>query len=162
MKRIIYIFIFSLSFVLLSSCDSKEEEKHKIPWAPVNYTINIEGADHDLKNPATTKTYPSSQLAGRHVGFSGLLVVCGLRTHSNGAPMLYVYDLCCPNEGVKDKQVIPSSDGLTAKCPHCNTEFDIISGLGNVKSGTSPEGLQRYQAIPENPYSGRYTISRIN
>lgn len=161
MKKNIYILLFFNLLILLSAC-SKEEEKNKIPWAPVNYTINIEGADHELKNATATKIYLSSQLAGRHVGFSGLLVVCGLKTYNDGTPMLYVYDLCCPNEGAKDVQVVPNKDGLTAKCPKCNSEFDIISGIGNVKSGPSKEGLQRYQAIPESPYNGRYNISRIN
>lgn len=161
MKRISHIFIIFCILIFFSSC-SKEEEKYKIPWAQVNYTINLEGADHELKNPTATKTYTASQLAGRYVGYSGLLVVCGLKTYSNGAPILYVYDLCCPNEGMKDIHIIPASDGLTAKCPKCNSEFDIISGIGNVNSGPSEEGLQRYQAIPENPYNGRYSISRIN
>jgi hypothetical protein len=160
MKKI-NILILSCLLIILSSC-SKEEEKNRIPWAAVNYEINLNGADHILNNPTATKTYLSSQLAGRYVGFSGLLVVCGLTTYNSGAPVLYVYDLCCPNEGTKDAVIQPASDGLTANCPKCNSEYDIISGIGNVKSGPSQESLQRYQAIPENPYNGRYSITRIN
>lgn len=160
MKKATVSFLLGL-FMIISSC-SKEEEKYKIPWAQVNYTINLNGADNILNNSTASKTYPTSQLAGRYVGFAGLLIVCGPYKYDNGAPILYVYDLCCPNEGTKDAIVVPSSDGLTAKCNKCNSEYDIISGIGNVKSGPSQESLQRYQAIPENPYNGKYNISRIN
>lgn len=155
------IFILLGLLVIISSC-SKEEEKYKIPWAQVNYTIDLNAADNILNNPTATKTYPSSQYAGRYVGFAGLLVVCGPYKYDNGAPILYVYDLCCPNEGTRDAVIIPSTDGLTAKCSKCNSEYDIISGIGNVKSGPSQESLQRYQAIPESPNNRKYNISRIN
>lgn len=160
-------FQYKVIIIIISaifSCCGDEKESNNIPWAAVRFTVNLESVDNTLKNHAATKIFTRDNvtIANQEVGFSGLLVVSGIEVDTRtGNPVLYVFDLCCPNECRKDIVVVPK--GLEAGCPSCNSVFDLTYGFGNATDGPAKYrklSLKRYKAIPELPYNGKYNISR--
>lgn len=146
MKRLKYIFITCLLMLLASSC-GKEETKDIIPGYP-NFKIDLSNLDADLRGPGSIRTYTKPRLVAESVGYSGLIVVSNV-IQENGVVSLSAFDLCCPNEKMREIVVVPSTSDGTATCPKCNSVFDLYSGLGNVKSGPSKTGLQRYSVRRE-------------
>lgn len=158
-----------ISLIIIAFCCTacgSEEEHNDIPWAAVRFTINLESVDNSLKNPATTKVFTGDNvtIANQQVGFAGLLVVSGVELDSRtGNPVLYAFDLCCPNECRKDVKIIPK--GLEARCSLCNSVFDLTYGFGNATDGPAKNrklNLKRYKINPEMPYNGKYNIYRID
>jgi len=136
------LFAFFLLLVLVFSCG--EENLHQtVPYAPVNFIINLNGPDHALKNPLAYRVYAEEdrRLPNDRMGYAGLLVVTGF----NGK--LHAYDCCCPYEDSREVRVEPDSDGF-AKCPSCGSIFVTIYGLGTRESGPATESLQIYRIIP--------------
>lgn len=157
MKSIKYILIIGLA-IYLSSC-GKEEDKYAL-GATVNFKVNVNIQDSELKSPTGFKTFTQPRLGAESVGYSGLLVVCSAVPITSSIFNLYVYDLCCRHENRRDIKIVPEADGLTAKCPKCGSVYDIFNGVGNVVSGPSDTNLQRYQAIYSNTEPGVFYITR--
>lgn len=146
MQRLKYILIANLFIFVTLSC-GKEEIRDIIPGYP-NFKIDLNNQDADLRGPGTIKIYTKPRLDRESVGYSGLLVVSNI-IQENGVVSLSAFDLCCPNEKMREVVVVPSTSDGTATCSKCKTVYDLYSGLGNVKSGPSKNGLQRYNVRKE-------------
>lgn len=157
MKLLVRILFVGFLFTL-AAC-GEEEEKYIIPSSPVNFKVNVNVQDKELATAMATKTFTSPRLAGEYTGYSGLLVVCSAVPITGSIYELYAYDLCCPHEKQVETKVQPQTDG-TAKCPKCGSVYDIISGVGNVKSDPSENNLQRYSARYSNSEPGVFYITR--
>ena len=138
-KKTILCFLFPILFSL--SC-GKEELRQTIPFASVNFTINLNGLDHSLRTPLSYKTFIQARLQTDRVGFGGLLIVSGF----NGE--IFAFDLACPCERRRDVLVTPNADG-TAVCATCHSVFITSFGLGTVISGNAPASLQVYNVFPQ-------------
>lgn len=145
-----------LLLVAVSSCE--DESAHlTIPYAPVRFSIDLNGQDFLLRTPLSFITFSEKEkrLPSDRVGFAGLLIVS-----SATGDAIYAYDLCCPYEDSRVIRVIPGNEGK-AVCPSCGSVFvtmfgDNIYGYGSVESGPATEPLQSYRVSPL-PF-GRYTI----
>jgi len=157
MKTIKYIFLTGLIFIA-SAC-GKEEDKYALPGY-VNFKVNVNIQDAELKTPANFKQFTQPRLGGESVGFSGLLVVCGAMPVTSGIYQLYAYDLCCRYENKREIKIVPEADGATAKCPKCGSVYNIFNGVGNVVSGPSENSLQRYYATYSGNEPGVFYITR--
>lgn len=182
MTKVIRYIIFLLMCCILFSCSNDEEDKQRIPWAPVVFEIRINAEDETLKTPSNMAIYVSSKAekdaydaiittnnvknaktfiaprkSGEYVGISGLLVVSSPIVDSDGSPTLLVYDLCCPHEDSKSTTVYPTKEGYLV-CNKCNTVYDPYSGI--PQSGPSKESLQNYKWRKEQPYNGIFHIYR--
>ena len=160
MKLLKYLLpVVALSLFMLAC--GKEEENNIIPAYKVNFRVNVSSLDRDLAVPTNYKTFTSPRLAEEYVGYSGLLVVCSatLLQGSSNLYELYAYDLCCTHEKDQNIRVQPQSDG-TAKCPKCGSVYNILNGVGNVQSGPSKNGLQRYSARYTGGNDGVFYITR--
>lgn len=174
MKKIRYIIAIVL-LSILSNCGN-EEPKYSIPASPVNFTINTNYLDDNLNTAGNFNAYLrlkdkanyeklvttvkglevlSGDRAGSpYIGYSGLLIInTGAALNSTS---FAVFDLCCPNEGQEGIRIIPTNDG-TAKCPQCNSTYDIIFGTGRPISGPALDkkvSLQSYYIsdIGQNQY----------
>lgn len=137
-----------LIIMVLSSCVD-EAPRHSIPFAPVNFRIDLNSYDIALKNAMSYKIFSEKdrRFASDRFGFSGILAV----TDATGAS-IYAYDLCCPYEDNKTIRVDPDYDptGYNGKacCPSCGSIFVLMYGLGSVESGPAKEPLQRYTVMP--------------
>lgn len=154
-------FILIAGLVLLLSSCGKEEDKYALPGY-VNFKVNVNLQDAELKNPTSVKLFTQPRLGGESVGFSGLLVVCGAVPVTSGIYQLYAYDLCCRYENKREIKVVPDADGTTAKCPKCGSVYSIFNGVGNVISGPSENNLQRYYATYTGSEPGVFHIFRTN
>lgn len=137
MSRIVKWII--LCFFLGVSC-ADEAPRFTIPFAPVNFRIDMNGHDHMLKNPLAYKIFTEKDRRNEYdrVGFSGLLAVSDVSGSS-----IFVYDLCCPFEADKHITVTPTSDGK-AVCKTCGSTYITMYGLGTSESGPSKKPLQQY------------------
>jgi hypothetical protein len=133
-KKIISV-LFSI--VLLIACE-KESAHQTIPFAPVNFTIDLNGADYQLKEPISSKVFYSKRFESDRVGYAGLLIVS-----DDAGSGIYAFDLCCPVECDRNIRVEPTDDGK-AKCKVCGSVFVTMYGIGNVEQGPSKNMLQRY------------------
>ncbi|MDD2247347.1 MAG: hypothetical protein PHI70_06350 [Proteiniphilum sp.] len=146
MKRVVLAIM--LIIMALSSCVD-EAPRHSIPFAPVNFRIDLNSYDIALKNAMSYKIFSEKdrRFASDRFGFSGILAV----TDATGAS-IYAYDLCCPYEDNKTIRVEPGYDptGYNGKacCPSCGSIFVLMYGLGSVESGPAKEPLQRYTVMP--------------
>ena len=142
MKRFLR-YTVALILVLALSCID-ETPLYTIPYAPVNFRVDLKGLDHELNGALSYKIFTEKEIRTPldRIGYGGLLLVRDLE-----ASTLYAYDLCCPHEDNKAIVVIPSSDGKTA-CPTCSSVFVTMFGLGSAESGPAREPLQRYHVIP--------------
>lgn len=140
MFKKISLLIFIVAMV--PSC-GEEAIRNTIPYARVNFTIDLNGMDHELRNPLSYRIYGSDdrRVESDRMGYAGLLVVTG----ADGT--IYAYDSCCPHEDNKQVTVLPKQDG-TAGCSHCESQYVTIYGLGSPVSGPSSESLQIYRVIP--------------
>jgi len=131
----------SFAFLLLffASC-GKEELRQTIPFAPVNFTIDLNRFDHSLRNPLTYKVFTESdrRTPTDRTGFGGLLIVSSIDGNQ-----IFAFDLACPCQGRNNILVTPTAYG-TAVCATCNSVFVTSFGLGTVRSGTARAPLQRY------------------
>ncbi len=149
MKRLYLYTILTLSLVL-SSCVN-EEELFTIPFAKVNFEIDLYGPDSDLR-PFTYKVFTKPRAANEFVGFGGLLIFMS----AEGA--IYAYDLCCPYEDDKRVLVEPTPNGK-AVCKQCETSYITMYGLGTPEGGPSKQVLQKYNVRPSSQRSGVFFIT---
>ncbi len=152
MKR--FLLIITL-FIFIVTCED-DSPRMTIPYAPVNFTVDLNGYDYTLKEAMSYKIFTEPRLGTDRLGYAGLLVV-GDATGST----IYAYDLCCPYEDDKNIRVTPRLDGK-AQCPECNSLFITMFGysgfgLGTSEEGPSTEPLQSYRVISLQPDVYRIT-----
>lgn len=137
------IFLLFLFFSL--SCVD-EAPRQTLPFAPVYFKIDINGADYRLNSALSATVYTNQNRRTPHdrFGFGGLLVVRDAQ-----ASTVHVYDAACPHEHDATIQVVPDGKG-EAVCPMCHSVYVTMYGAGDVKSGVSKSQLQKYCAIPQN------------
>ncbi len=151
MKRAyLYTFTTLFTLILLSSC-AKEESPFTIPYAKVNFEIDIRGIDSDLR-PFTYKIFTRGRSVNEFVGYGGLLIFM------SAEGKIFAYDLCCPYEDDKSILVEPQSNGK-AICKTCESSFITMFGLGTPEGGPSKESLQKYQVLPSSQRPGVYFIT---
>lgn len=145
MKRVIYI--FTAIFFLMTSCGD-EVPRQTIPYAPVNFRVDLNSYDLTLSSPLSYKEFTDAnrRIATDRYGYGGVLVV------TNAQGQLHAFDRCCPHEDKKTHVVAvdyPGNVGYQGKvkCPTCGSVFVTMFGIGNVESGPSLEPLQRYNVI---------------
>lgn len=161
MEKISNSLLIAFLVILFSGC-GKEDDQNALPGY-VNFTVNVNLQDRELAIPANFKQFTQPRLGGESVGYSGLLLVCSaVPVDGTSYFYLYAYDLCCRYENRQDIRVVPQTDGLTAKCPHCGSVYNIFNGVGNVASGPSENNLQRYQAVPIVGGNGVFRVIRNN
>ena len=138
--------LFSLGLLLFTGC-TNELPRQTIPYAPVNIQIDLNGLDHELRNPLAYKVFTEKdrRTDDERFGYSGVLV-----TSNADGTILYAYDLCCPHENKREVRVVPEDNG-TATCLTCGTVFVTQYGLGTRDKGPSTEPLQRYRIEPFAP-----------
>jgi hypothetical protein len=134
MKYIVVV----IAALLFTAC-GKEEEKIIVPGYP-NFKVDINNQDTELRTPGNMKVFTKPRLAGESVGYSGLLVVSNI-IQDNGVISLSAYDLCCPNEKLREVAVVPSAEDGIATCSKCGKMYDLFSG-GYEKSSTSSSRLR--------------------
>ncbi len=152
MKKSLSI-IFFLIFILTCVDDTA---RLTIPYAPVNFTIDLNGYDHSLRDGMAYKVFTEPRISSDRLGYAGLLAAAD----ATGSAV-YVYDLCCPYEDDKNIRVIPRGDGK-AECPKCNSVFITMFGydgfgFGTPETGPSKESLQSYHVISSQP--GVYRVT---
>ena len=149
-----------LTLAFITSCG--EEQPKNIMGEPVDFTINLNAWDKELRSPYAIKTFTTPRAEGLQIGLGGLLVI------SNGndiiGPNIYgllAYDLACPYE--KNKNVLLSVEDIENKtmavCKKCGSTFNIID-FGIKENGPSETGLQRYNAWHNNQRPGVFRITR--
>ena len=144
MKRIWFFFL--IFFLVVFSC-GKEESRQTVPYAPVNFRVDLTGYDVVLNNPHSYKVFTERErrLPSDRFGYAGVLVV------SDAVGGLHAFDLCCPHEDNRNILVDPDYEGKgyngKVRCPECGSIYVTMFGLGSVESGLSTESLQRYNVI---------------
>jgi len=123
----------------LPACNETSYSGSPVPYAPVGYTVNITSEHPNFRKengyavlpPVTTKRFEYD-----YIGYAGLLVWVGMDNEYHAA------DLCCPHCLSPNKPV--EVDGIWAKCPTCEEEFDLSYGYCSPRHGTSKYPLKRY------------------
>ena len=140
-KKTTLCFLFSVLFFLITC--GREEQRQTIPFAPVNFRIDLNGQDHALRNPLVYKIFTERRLQTDRVGLGGLLIVsCPINENK-----LFAFDLACPCQGRPNVRVTPTGTGR-AICKTCGSEFITMHGLGSVYSG-SARPLQVYNVVSQ-------------
>ncbi len=158
MKNLLKIcFRVILFLIFFSSCD--EDLKTNIPYAPVNFLINLEYADNVLNNPYHFETfsyskYPNGRNDGEHVGYGGILIYHGMETDSNPNG-LYAYDLSCQVEADRNVLVVADEEG-TATCPKCGAKYSVHTG--GAPLNTAKFWLHPYRIVSVSGAGNRYKI----
>lgn len=130
-----------LLLFVLSIISCNKVDKSNLPYAYVNFKVDLAYKDRDLLDSLRCKIFTQRRLDGEFVGFSGILVICGFT--SIGTNDYYAYEICCPYEAKKEIMVVPNDDG-TATCPECGSVYDIANGNGARMTGPSPFDLRRF------------------
>ncbi|MDR3137393.1 MAG: hypothetical protein LBT73_00710 [Tannerellaceae bacterium] len=117
------------------------QEEIRIPYAPVNLTLQLSYLDSDLKDLYTSKvfTHGSTLLYTDRLGFGGLLVF-----HNSAG--YQAYDLACPVEASSKTVVALETGGLFAACPACGTRYSLIDNAIPV-AGSGTFRLQAYRVF---------------
>jgi nitrite reductase/ring-hydroxylating ferredoxin subunit len=144
MKRLALLGCIILVF---AACDDNARSGNPVPYAPVQYTINITTEYPNFKKengfavlPAITKPRYDYE----YVGYGGLLVWVGMDNEYHAA------DLCCPNCLKPAKPI--TADGIFAICPTCGEQYDISYGYNLPTKGKSQYPLKTY-SVQEQTYS---------
>ena len=142
-------FTLLLLLLWLPFC-SDDAPRQTVPFAPVNFQLDLNGLDHSLKNSLSFKIFTEQdrRTDNDRFGYSGVLVISGMGVTTDvTGTNFYAYDLCCPHEKNRKSTIIPEEDG-TATCATCGSEFVTMYGLGTPQKGPATESLQRYRVIP--------------
>ena len=132
-------FLPVLCLLIMAACE--KAPINPIPDYPVRLELNLMFQDKDLNGLFTYKSFTVPRTASDRLGFGGILVTHGL------ADEFFAYDLACPHEVLRDVKIEVTESGLTAKCPKCSSEYDIMGG-GARTSGPSAYSLKRYRVSP--------------
>lgn len=155
MKKILYFILIALA---TTSCG--EEELKYIYHSQVHFTVDTRNQDNVLNAPMQAKSFTTPRLSSDRMGFGGILVICSASHITGTVYNLFAYDLACPYEQNPQIKVIPDKNGK-AKCPKCESVYDIFNGIGNPVSGPSKTNLEVYRNIRHNNSSpGVFVIDR--
>ncbi|HBT84419.1 MAG TPA: hypothetical protein DEB12_00730 [Porphyromonadaceae bacterium] len=148
MKRCL---LLTILFILFLSCEDNTP-RLTIPYAPVNFTVDLNSYDYSLRESLSFKIFTETErrFDSDRFGYAGLLVVADVTGST-----IYAYDLCCPYEDNRNIKVEPTGDGK-AICYECKSVFDIMRGhsglgFGTPVSGPSEEPLQSYLVYSSRP-----------
>jgi len=155
MKRLLLI---SLFVCLAFSCE--DEIYSPIPWAPVNFQLNLNGGDNDkgdsiLNGMLSYKIFTQRRADTDRLGYGGLLVINAMGVN---ALNLKAYDLACPVEVDPHIKIKPDAEGLTATCPKCGAVYNISSN--GASSSGSKHPLKQYNVVVYGQgVSGTYIVT---
>ena len=155
MKKLLLIPLF---VCLAFSCE--DEIYSPIPWAPVNFQLNLNGGDNDavgdskLNGSLSYKIFTQKRLETDRLGYGGLLVI-----NAMGVNMLNLkaYDLCCPVEVDPNVKIKPDADGIKATCPKCGAVYNISSNGMPISGSKHP--LKQYNVSIGSGISGTYIVT---
>ena len=156
--KVLYKIILTALIFCFSACG--EEETRNIYDTRVDYKIDLNAWDKDLRIPGAYQQITKERADGYYIGYGGLLVVTSLEFPI--APNIYplfAYDLACPYEHNPNIK-LDVNDKIEAVCPECGSTFDIINGYGTRLSGPSSTGLQRYSVINDSRNHNIFRITR--
>ncbi|MDD2931948.1 MAG: hypothetical protein PHO39_09805, partial [Fermentimonas sp.] len=91
MKRCL---LLTILFILFLSCEDNTP-RLTIPYAPVNFTVDLNSYDYSLRESLSFKIFTETErrFDSDRFGYSGLLIVADVTGST-----IYAYDLCCPYE----------------------------------------------------------------
>jgi nitrite reductase/ring-hydroxylating ferredoxin subunit len=135
-------FIVAFFLIIQIACDTTY--RSSIPDAPVMLELDLNFRDKDLIPIQAHKIYNSKNInqAYERTGFGGVLIYHTL------ADTYAAFDAACPNEASRTVTVTVEEDNLHARCPKCQSRYDLSYGNANPVAGSSREALRRYTAIP--------------
>lgn len=132
MKKNCFLKIFSLLAVFtLFAC--KEIGEETVPYAYVNFTINID------RDPA----FYALRASGGYVSVTGGALSNGIIIYRTGETF-YAYDRTCPYDPEKGVVGVVKSNSIIAKDAVCGSEFSMPLG-GQVQKGPCVRPLKQYQ-----------------
>ncbi|MDR1369850.1 MAG: hypothetical protein LBJ72_06960 [Dysgonamonadaceae bacterium] len=149
MRKLLLIGIFAC---LAFSCE--DELYSTIPWAPVNFQLNLNGEDSSLNGSLSYKIFTRARLAADKTGYGGLLVINAV---GGNILNLKAFDLSCPVEVAVGTKIKPDAEGLTATCPKCGAVYNISSSGAPVSGSKYP--LKQYNVSKASGISGTYVVT---
>lgn len=147
--------------LLLAACSSVDDERI------LNLPVSIQLADVGLWNSYGVSGFGSSRnfILGDGIreprsfpytqtsstGFGGVLLISGMDPFSGDTDIPLAYDLACPVERDATVRVRIESDTYNAKCPVCESVYNVTTGGGTPLSGPAAEmpcAMRRYRCLP--------------
>lgn len=133
----------------LAACDDNSYRESPIPYAPVQYTVNVTTEHPNFMKDNGFQTLPpitERRFEEDFIGYAGLLVwVDGFNTYRAA-------DLCCPNCLLRNKPV--EIDGMFAVCPTCGEQFDLNGGFCTPQTGVTGYALKQYRVQESHTMAG--------
>lgn len=118
--------------------------KSSIPSVSFQFSCSLAQSPYYLITTPGQFLKVEKNINGLPVGYAGLII--GQSVFSEGADYT-AFDAACPVEVSRSVSVELISDGLgTARCPECNTEYNLSSG-GLPKEGEGTERLKPYKVV---------------
>ncbi len=118
------IFIISLIFITFIGCDDNDD------WIPnVRVEINLSPAELATMGLLQTRIFPND-------GVNGVILFRLGNTEFNA------YDRTCSFQPVENCIVEIDGSELFAKCPCCNSEFELLNG--DIRKGPAKRPLKKY------------------
>ncbi|MDR0538296.1 MAG: (2Fe-2S)-binding protein [Tannerellaceae bacterium] len=135
MRRRLFLWTFLAAF---SACDTTY--KSNIPDATVVLELDLNYRDKDLIPPQAHKIYNPQNInqAYERTGFGGVLIYHSL------LDTYVAFDAACPHEANPTVTVTVEDDNLHARCPKCQSQYDLSYGNANPVTGPSRQALKRY------------------
>lgn len=115
------LFSLFVLFVFLLTISCADKRKEYIPYAYVNFTVDIT-INNNLTTPGYSMLYPKE-------GYGGVIVYCWY--YDNSAPdnsIYYAYDATCTFEVSDSCSVFNEGNSITGECPCCHSKYDFSSG----------------------------------
>ena len=150
MKKLLLIPLF---VCLAFSCE--DEIYSPIPWAPVGFTLELNGRDSELNGVLSYKTFTQKRFDADRLGYGGVLVINSIGTTTG--INLKAYDLACPVEVDPNVKIKPDADGIKATCPKCGAVYNISSHGIPISGSKHP--LRQYNVSPAAGISGTYIVT---
>ncbi|MCH5232485.1 MAG: hypothetical protein J1E78_02520 [Muribaculaceae bacterium] len=139
---------------MTTSCDSVDSDR--IPNQPVNISLENSGLwntygvsgfgsfrnfilSSDVKLPSG---FPYTSTSA--TGFGGVLLIEGLDPFSGSSTALMAYDLACPVERQSNVRVVIDDENYMARCPVCESVYDVTMQRGAPIGGMAATGKYKY------------------
>ncbi len=123
-------------FLLLLTVTCKDSSDSVIPYAPVNFTVNL-NIHNELLIDGNSKYFPLDPNIAR--GVAGVIIY---RQFGN----YYAFDAACTYEVIPSCHVSPT--GNTGICGCCGSEYIFDEVAWATGSSKAKEPLKRYQVQP--------------
>jgi len=124
--------LLAIVALLMLTCCTKQE--HQIPNVAFSTMFYLNDKAF-LANPCLLKTDFSGKRAG----------IYGVVAYRVSATEFYVFDLMCPNEKLATC-LVEIEDGVSVRCPCCQSRFLIATGDGSVVEGAAGWPLKLYSS----------------